>query len=81
MSLTLRDASTGLQLREQAVSPRQLGLFADQLEANDTNPISRGWNASSEGMRGSELLAEANAAERALPPLVAARGRVLAIRG
>lgn len=70
MALTLRDASTGLQLRDSYLSPRQSGLFADQLEAADTNPVTRGWNAADIGIEASDLMAQANAAERAGDPLL-----------
>lgn len=65
MALTLRDANPGLQLRDPTFSPRQSGLFADQLEASDTNPVTRGWNAADIGIEASDLMAQANAAERA----------------
>lgn len=65
MPLTLRDSLEPLTLRDSArYSPNQ-GDFADYLEASDTNPISRGWTSVSEGLAGSDLLAQANAAERA----------------
>lgn len=65
MPITLRDSLEPLTMRESArYSPGQAN-FADYMEAQDTNPISRGWVSTSEGLRGSELLAEANAAERA----------------
>jgi len=65
MPLTLRDSLEPLTLRDSArYAPGQANL-ADYLEASDTNPISRGWTSVSEGLGGSDLLAQANEAERA----------------
>lgn len=65
MPLTLRDSLEPLTLRDSARYSQNQGDFADYLEASDTNPISRGWTSVSEGLAGSDLLAQANAAERA----------------
>jgi hypothetical protein len=64
MAITLRDSLQPLQLRDSAKYAPNQGLGADYLEAQDTNPISRGWTSTAEGLRASELLADANLAER-----------------
>lgn len=62
-----------LDLRTGLAAPSDLLNYADEglaasyraIDAAGANPIKRGWVSTSEGLQGSDLLAEANAAERA----------------
>lgn len=65
MSLTLRDGyTTALQLRQPEVPVQEQVLQREAMLARDSNPLSRGWNSTSIGLRASEIMADANAAAR-----------------
>ncbi len=64
MALTLRDSmAPALQLRDQPSIVDQ-GLAFEQYQADDSNPVLRGWRSAGLGSEANSLFSEANAAER-----------------